>query len=246
MKTKLLIMLFLYFLTACDKENYTEIKEFEGKKWKVIGIIDKETGQRTSFPSEAKNFELIFRTEGRIKLLNMCNYAYGKYSASGNVMQFEQLGPSTKRYCNIIYAFEDLFMLTLLQVKSYELVARQMILNSETKKIVMEYAGEYDLSTGKVLFCTNAHTLNCLFEIEIFIGDKKMETITSASQYNDIDCTCSSPPRIGVIFPLKEGEYAYTAKNVKCEAKNVTSEWKGKLKVRGDHCTTIFLDVEKK
>lgn len=247
---KLSVMVGLVFLllsSACDKdENTFSGRGLEGTQWKVLRIVDKTTGKVDEFPSEAKNFELIFRTGGKLNLLNMCNYSYGKYLVSGSSLQFQVLGPATEMYCGIIAEFEEVFLGTLSKVKEYKLLNKQLVLSSELRDVVMEYVGEYDLSMGKALFCTNTNIMNCLFEIEIFIEDKKMGMITTASQYDDIDCNCSSPSRIGMVFPLKAGTYKYTAKNLKCKAVNATNEWEGTLEIKRDECTTVFLNVAKK
>ncbi len=232
---------------SCDNEG-KNISDgvLEGSQWKVLKIVDKETAKETVFPSEAKNFEMIFRTDGKLRILNGCNFAYATYTLLDTSIRFEAIGPSTKMYCQPISDFEDLFVRVLREVKAYRKVANQLILSSDKNDIVLEYVGKYDLTQGKVLFCTNIHILNCISEIEITIDGKKVGKIDAGSQYNDRDCSCTqSPPRIGKIFTMKKGTYTYAAKNIKCKAVNTTNEWRGTVKVKGDKCVTVFLDVLK-
>lgn len=250
MKTavKIVAFLFVFIAFSCDNDNKNTWNEvLEGSQWKVLKIIDKVTSEEINFPKEAKNFEMIFRTNGKFKIINGCNYAWGTYSVNGNKINFPVAGPSTKMYCETISDFEDLFIRALSDTKSYTKSNNLLVLQADKYNIILEYIGKYDLTIGKVLFCTNLHILNCISEIEISIHGKKVGKIASGSQYNDNDCFCmESPPQIGKIFTLKEGKYNYTAINTKCKAVNITNKWSGTFTVKGDNCISVFLDVRPK
>ncbi len=251
MKTllKIIAILAVFILFSCNDggngETWDRIS-LEGSQWKVLKITDKETSKETVFPQKEKNFEMIFRTAGKVKILNGCNFAYATYRRFDTSIRFDSIGPATKMYCQPISDFEALFVKVLSEVKTYKKTENQLILSSDKNDIVLEYVGKYDLTQGKVLFCTNIHILNCISEIEITVDGKKAGKIDTGSQYNDRDCSCTqSPPKIGKVFTMKEGTYSYTAKNVKCKAVNTTNEWSGTVKVKGDKCVTVFLDVSK-
>ncbi len=159
------MILAAFAVFSCDN-NGKNVSDgvLEGSQWKVLKIVDKETAKETIFPSDAKNFEMIFRTDGKLRILNGCNM-----------------------YCQPISDFEDLFVRVLKEVKAYRKAANQLILSSDKNDIVLEYVGKYDLTQGKVLFCTNIHILNCISEIEITIDGKKVGKIDAGSQYNDRD-----------------------------------------------------------
>ncbi len=249
MKTIVKIIAILCVLAAFSCENdskniWNEV--LEGSQWKVLKIIDKEAEKETDFPKEAKNFEMIFRTGGKLKILNGCNFSYASYSINGTKIRFDSTGSRTKKYCEPISDFEDLFIRALEEIKTYEKTNNSLILQSEKYDMILEYIRKYDLTIGKVLFCTNFHILNCISGIEITIDGKKVGKIDAGSQYNDRDCSCAqSPPQIGRIFELKEGKYTYEAKNTKCKTVNTTNEWSGSFTVKGDKCVTVFLDVSK-
>lgn len=238
------LVLFLSF--ACDDngDNQRWNEKLEGSKWKVIKIMDKATSEEISFPAGNKNFELIFRTNGKMKILNGCNFSYGIYTVNGKNIKFNNLGPSTLMYCESISDFEDLFIKSLGQAKAYTKKSNQLVIISDNNIVTLEYIGKYDLSRGKVLFCTNAHILNCLFEMEVKVNNKEIGVIKSGTIYSDIDCRCTnSPPQIGEIYELPKGKYEYSVKNMKCGTANTTNQWKGTFIIEGDNCVTVFLDV---
>lgn len=237
-------ILFLLFSCNNNKDPQEWNQKLEGSKWKVVKIMDKETDKEVLPPSGNKNFEVIFRTNEKMKILNGCNFSYGIYTVNGESIKFNNLGPNTEMYCEPISNFEELFIKSLEEAKIYDKISNQLILKSDKHTVTLEYIDEYDLNKGKVLFCTNAHILNCLFEMEIKVNNKEIGVIESGSQYSDIDCHCTdSPPQIGEIYEMPKGKYEYSVKNIKCNAANTTNQWNGTFTVEGDNCVTVFLDV---
>ncbi len=245
---KIVAIFFVFAMFSCDDgDKNTSHEILQGTQWKVLRIIEKGTSKETKFPEGEKNFKLIFRTNGRFKILKGCNYSFGTYKENDKLLNFNSIGPGTEMYCLPISDFEDLFIKALTAVKSYTKNSEQLILQADKYDIILEYAGKYDVTTGKVLFCTNFHILNCISEIEISVNGKKIGKITSGSQYNDEDCVClESAPKIGEIFAFKEGKYNYTAKNTKCTTVNTTNKWSGSFTIKGDNCMSVFLDVRPK
>ncbi len=234
----------LFVLFSCDNNEENKAKQIESSKWKVVKIVDKKSNKEAVLPPNAQSLEMIFRTNRRIKILNGCNFSYGEYMVNGKSIKFSNLGPSTEMYCGGISDFEDILIKSLLDTNIYYIKSNQLIIKSSRYKTYLEYIGEYQMSKGKVLFCTNANILNCLFEMEIKVNDKKIGAIKGGSQYVDVDCNCSeSPARIGEIYEMPEGTYRYSVKNIKCNATNITNQWSGTFTVENDNCVTVFLDV---
>jgi hypothetical protein len=102
-----------------------------------------------------------------------------------------------------------------------------------------------DLDKGKVLFCTNAHMIDCVFSIDISIDGVKIGTLDASSEYSDNDCYCENSIEIGFLTDMEKGTYTYSAKETNCNATNITSLWSGKLTVLRDSCSVIFLDIIK-
>ncbi len=249
MKTivKIALVLFAFLAFSCDDGgDDTQISELQGTKWKVIKIIEKATAKETLFPEGEKNFELIFRTKGKFNILNGCNYSYGKYETNGTSIHCTKIGVGTEVYCGAITDFENIFITTLSEIKSYEYKHKQLLIISDTHKIVLEYAGKYDLTKGKVLFVSNGGIADCPVEIELEIDGKKMGKLNSVYPYQDTDCECtrkSFSMGMGAIFNLNQGKYNYKAKDIKCRATNKINDWSGTFTIVSDECVTVYLDI---
>ena len=96
---------------------------------------------------------------------------------------------------------------------------------------------------GEILFCTNSHIANCGFSIEISIDGNIRDTLTAASRYSSIICTCPESSFIGLILDIETGLYTYHAKELVCAATNRINEWSGSINVSDDNCETVILDI---
>lgn len=246
MKTKItFIIILIVGVLSCDDEGDSLIpNSIQDTKWTLKEITNKKTGESSIFPTDIKNVSLTFRKNGKIKLDNLCNYSFGEYEVQDNSIQFSALGPATEMYCETISEWEDGVIFAMNNAMKYQIKDDNLVLESKDSKVIFEYLDRYDSSKGKILFATNAHILNCLFEIDVFIGNTKIGTIKAGPQYNDEDCDCDQDnQKVGIVYPIKEGTYNYSAINTKCKAVNTVNSWTGEVTVRGDMCTTIFLNV---
>ena len=102
-----------------------------------------------------------------------------------------------------------------------------------------------DSEKGGVLFCTNAHMMNCIFSIDITIDGKKIGLLDASSTYPVADCNCENSSGIGFFIEMDIEDYSFSAMDTKCQATNVTKSWTGDFTVLKDSCTMIFLDITK-
>lgn len=258
MKTTKLLSLMMLIITIYSCNNNSDlsnIKSIENTKWKLLKILNKTTGNQILPPANVKDINLIFRSNGKIILENLCNFSHAKYQSDNTKIKFSNLGPSTEMYCEPIHNLEIALISALNNANEYSIANNQLILrdsNSELKssiqnEVVFEYIGNYDNSMGKVVFITNAQILNCIFEIDVFINAKKITSIKGGSQYNDNDCNCFyKKSSVGIIHSIKEGKYKYSAVNTKCKSVNTTNKWQGEITVIGDSCIAVMLDVNPK
>jgi len=249
---KSLFIIIIYILaslvTSCDKsEDDINIESIVDTRWKLIKITDK-SGKTSDFPSGIDDFEIVFRKNGKINLSNLCNYSYGIYETKpSDSIRIFNLGRGTERYClpDVLMDWEIQFISGLFHAETYSISKNRLIINSRDYKLMFTFIDNYDSSKGKVLFCTNSHIMNCVFEIEISINGEKVGTLDAGSFYSDIDCFCKNSADIGLLIPLEKGEYAYSAKELKCIGINATGSWSGNFTIAGDSCTVIFLDITK-
>lgn len=255
--TKLLsLMMFIIAFFSCNNNSdLSDIESLKNTKWKLLKIVNKTTGEQILPPANEEDVKLIFRSNGKINLENLCNFSHAKYQSDNKTIKFSNLGPSTEMYCEPIHNIEIALISALNNANEYSIANNRLILrdsNSELKssiqyEVVFEYIGTYDNSKGKVVFITNAQILNCIFEIDVFIDAKKIASIKGGSQYNDNDCNCYyKKSSIGIIHSIKEGKYQYSAVNTKCNAVNTTNKWQGEITVIGDSCIAVMLDVNPK
>lgn len=242
-------MSLLFFgLVSCEKsEDDFTIESIADTRWKLIKITDK-LGKTSDFPSGIEDFEIVFRKNGKINLSNLCNYSYGNYEIKPNdSLRIFSLGQATKRYClpDVLMDWEIQFISGLFHADTYSTSKNRLTINSGNNKLIFTFVDKYDSDKGKVLFCTNSHSMNCVFEIEISIDGEKAGTLDAGSLYSDIDCYCENSADIGLLIPLEKGEHSYLAKEIKCNGINATGSWSGSFSIAGDSCTVIFLDVTK-
>jgi heat shock protein HslJ len=250
MKTQLFIWISLIFFgfASCNKsEDDINIESIVDTQWKLTRITDK-SGKTSDFPSGIDDFEIVFRKNGKINLSNLCNYSYGNYEIKPNdSIRIFSLGRGTQRYClpDVLMDWEIQFISGLFHAETYTISKNRLTIHSRDYTLIFNFIDNYDSSKGKVLFCTNSHTMNCVFEIEISIDGKKVGTLDAGSFYSDIDCYCANSADIGLLVPLEKGEYTYSAHELKCIADNVKGSWSGNFSIAEDSCTVIFLDITK-
>lgn len=100
-----------------------------------------------------------------------------------------------------------------------------------------------EFGDGKVLFCTNSHIINCVFDIEISVDNKVIGHLDASSVFSDTICQCESSINIGLLLNLETGTYSYTANEINCIATNKVNTWTGQFVIDKDDCTEIFLDI---
>lgn len=251
MKTKLFILISILILgfVSCEKfQNEINVDSIIDTKWKLAKVIDNNTSEISNFPSEIDDFEIVFRKNGKIDLPNYCNYSFGAYNLGNkDSIKIYNVGEGTEKYClpDLAMDWEILFINNLVSAKTYSIVDNKLILNCQDNKLIFEFVSDYDSNKGKILFCTNAHIMNCIFEIEISINEEEIGTLDASSSYSDNDCYCENSAGIGMLISLDKGDYEYSAKEVECSAINITNSWTGNVTVIGDSCTVIFLDITK-
>ena len=96
---------------------------------------------------------------------------------------------------------------------------------------------------GEILFCTNSDIANCVFSIEISIDNNIVGTLTAASEYSSINCSCPESAFIGLLIEIETGSHTYYAKELNCVATNRINNWSGSMNVRKNSCETILLDI---
>ncbi len=206
MRTQLLLFaLVISFVVGCDKTvekpNITSIKN---TKWKLTKIIDNNSHKITLPPADTKDVELVLRGNGKVILTNLCNYSHGTYKLNKDYsISFIELSPGTEIYCEPIADLEDELIRGLHNARKYSIVDSQLKIESDNKSLFFNYIDKYDVNIGKVLFATNAHMLNCMFEIDVFIENDKVGVVKEGSQYQDSDCHCvEDNQHIGIIHSL--------------------------------------------
>lgn len=248
-KLTLLIGLLIFGLVSCEKsQSDVKVDSLVDSKWTLTQMIDKSTGQVSEFPSGINDFEIVFRKNGKIDLPNYCNYSYGIFKISDpDSLTISSVGPGTEKYClpDISMDWETDFINGLIASKTYSINNNILTINSQDNKLVLGYKGSYDSNKGKILFCTNAHMMNCIFEIEVSLNGQKVGILNAGTSYSDNDCYCENSADIGLLISKDKGKYSYSAKEIKCKATNINNSWTGEIDVKGDSCTMIFLDITK-
>ena len=249
MKEKIFIWISLIIVgfMSCEKSENINLDSIVDTKWKLTQIID-NTGEVSNFPSEIDDFEIIFRKSGKIDLTNLCNYSFGNYSlTNNNSITIYDVGQGTEMYClpDLSMEWENTFINNLVNAATYSLADNVLIINCQDYDLVFDFVSAYDSNKGKVLFCTNAHMMDCIFSIDISVDGEKVGTLDASSSYSDNDCSCDNSAGIGFLISLDKGIYEYSAQETECTATNITNSWTGELTVIGDSCTVIFLDITK-
>jgi hypothetical protein len=162
-------------------------------------------------------------------------------------MSVNNVGAGTEKYClpDKSMDWETLFINSLVSTETYSITGNKLTINCQDNKLVFDFKSTYDSNKGKVLFCTNAHMMNCIFSIDISFEGEKIGTLDASSSYSDNDCYCENSAGIGLLISMDKGNYSYSAQNTECNATNITNSWTGDLTVIGDSCTVIFLDIMK-
>ena len=239
------ISLMIIGFTSCEKSEDIEIDSIVDTKWKLTQIVDK-SGEISTFPSDIDDFEIVFRRNGKIDLTNLCNYSFGNYSIiNDDSMSVYNVGAGTKKYClpNKSMDWETLFINSLVSTETFSITRSKLTINCHDNKLVFDFKSTYDSNKGIILFCTNAHMLNCIFSIDISVDGKKVGILDASSSYSDNDCYCENSAGIGLLISMDKGNYSYSAQNTGCNATNIINSWTGDLTVIGDSCTVIFLDI---
>jgi hypothetical protein len=141
--------------------------------------------------------------------------------------------------------WETDFVNSLIYSETYSIIDNKLTINCLDNQLLFDFKSIYDSNKGKVLFCTNAHMMDCIFSIDISVDGKKIGTLDASSSYSDNDCYCENSAGIGLLISLDKGQYTFSAKETECNATNITNSWSGDLTVVGDSCTMIFLDITK-
>ena len=249
MKGKIFIWISLIIVgfVSCEKFEDINIDSIVDTKWKLTQIVD-NTGEISNFPSEIDDFEIVFRKSGKIDLTNLCNYSFGNYSLTdNNSITIFDVGQGTEKYClpDLSMDWETAFINNLVDADTYSIADNELTINCQDYNLVLDFVSVYDSDKGKVLFCTNAHTMNCIFSIDISVDGEKIGTLDASSSYSDNDCFCENSAGIGLLVSMDNGNYEYSAQETVCSATNITNSWTGDLTVVGDSCTVIFLDITK-
>ena len=230
---------------SCEKSEDIKIDSIVDTKWKLTQIIDK-SGEISNFPSDIDDFEIVFRKSGKIDLTNLCNYSFGEYTLNtADSIEIYNVGAGTEKYClpDKSMDWETNFINSIILSKTYSIADNKLTIACQDNKLVFDFETTYDSNKGKVLFCTNAHMMDCIFSIDISIDGKKIGTLDASSTYSDNDCYCENSTGIGLLISKDKGKYTYSAKETECSATNITNSWTGELTIAGDSCTMIFLDI---
>lgn len=194
MKTKLLTLISILILgfVSCEKSNNEiNVDSIIDTRWKLTKTIDNNTGQISDFPSELDDFEIVFRKNSKIDLPNYCNYSFGAYNLGDkDSINIYNVGEGTEKYClpDLAMDWENLFINNLVSAESYSIIDNELTINCQDCKLIFDFVRNYDSNKGKVLFCTNAHMMNCIFEIEISVDGEQIGTLDASSSYSDNDC----------------------------------------------------------
>lgn len=241
------ISLIIIGFTSCEKSEDINIDSIVDTKWKLTQIIDK-SGEISNFPSEIDDFEIVFRKNGKIDLTNLCNYSFGNYLISEiDSLMIYNVGAGTEKYClpDKSMDWETKFINSLISAENYSITDNELTIDCQDNKLVFDFVSTYDSDKGKVLFCTNAHMMNCIFSIDISVDGEKIGTLDASSTYWDNDCYCENSTGIGLLISLDKGDYKYSAQETDCNATNITKAWTGDFTAIGDSCNVIFLDIAK-
>jgi len=247
MKGKIFIWISLIIVgfVSCEKSEDIKIDSIVDTKWKLTQIIDK-SGEVSNFPSDIDDFEIVFRKSGKIDLTNLCNYSFGEYTLNAtDSIEIYNVGAGTEKYClpDKSMDWEINFINSLIFSKTYSITDNKLTIDCKDNNLVFGFESTYDSNKGKVLFCTNAHMMNCIFSIDISVDGQKIGTLDASSTYSDNDCYCENSAGIGLLISKDKGKYTYSAKETECSATNITNSWTGELTIVGDSCTMIFLDI---
>lgn len=233
-----------------DQLNFDNISNISNTKWTLAKIIDNTTREVTNFPEELDSFNIIFKQDGTIELPGYCNFSYGYYELeSPDSIHILSLGPSTKRYClpDLFMEWEILFTHNLREAQTYFLHNNQLTIQCNSDyNLVFNFCEFYNYKGGRLLFYTNAHQINCPFEIEISINQAIIDTITAASSFVQGDCLCEDLLNIGILLNIAPGKYLYSARELACVATNRVNNWSDYIRVKEDSCTVVFLDISEK
>lgn len=246
-KSLFLVLTFFLFFEACEIFHAEpEVNSIIDTQWKLIQVVDLGSGSESDFPSEIDDFKIVFRKNGKIELPDYCNYSYGSFELGGvDSIRVFNVGEGTEKYCypDLAMDWESLFINSLVSAETYTLEKNRLDLKCRENKLIFDYIGACDPAKGKVLFCTNAHIINCPFEIEISINGEIADTLDASDIYSGSDCVCENSAGIGLLMNLDEGAYNYSARLVRCMADNITGSWSGSLSVTADSCTVVYFDI---
>lgn len=252
MKTKIAVLTSILILVchSCEKmNNEINIDSLVNTKWVLTKIIDNNIGNITEFPEGIDNLYIVFKKAGDIELTGFCNFSYGEYNLTyTDSLEIINIGPSTLMYClpELLMDWEIIFACNFPASKTFTISQNQLTINCDSEyNLVFDFVEIYNLKQGKVLFCTNSPLINCVFNIEISINNKIVDTLNAGSVFENLDCECENTLNTGLMINLESGEYNFSANELNCIATNKVNSWDGNITVIADSCSVIFLDIIK-
>ena len=248
--TLILLSTLLFIITGCDEHNADiNITSIVDTRWNLSEIINNYTGDTTNFPAEINDFSIIFQKNGKIDLPEYCNYSSGEFSLNKkDSIKIFNVGPGTEKYCSpdLAMNWETLFINSLVNAETFALNQNKLTIHSNSDyNLIFSFVEQHNSNIGRILFCTNANRMNCLFDIRLYINYTYVGALDGSSAYNQRYCQCESENDIGFMVDMMKGKYKYSAKNLLCDASNAVNSWSGEVTVAGDFCTVIFLNIFK-
>jgi heat shock protein HslJ len=118
----LLILLALFFLTACGGSG-GEAPDLDGTEWGLVEM----NGE--TIPEDVE-ITIAF-SEGQISGQSACNRYFAGYTQEGNTLTFDQAG-SSNMFCEGLMDFEGDYLLALSEVKSFDVNGDNLSLKNES------------------------------------------------------------------------------------------------------------------
>jgi len=142
-------------LVSCEKsEDKISIDSIVDTKWKLAQIID-EASVTSDFPNGIDDFEIVFRKNGKIDLINLCNYSFATYNIKDNdVIKIENIGEGTYKHClpEIAMDWENHFINKLNYADSYSIINEKLTINCQGSKLIFDFVSNYDCNNNNNLF----------------------------------------------------------------------------------------------
>jgi heat shock protein HslJ len=126
----LLILLALFFLTACGGSG-GEAPDLDGTEWGLFEM----NGE--AIPEDME-ITIAF-SEGQINGQSACNRYFAGYTQEGNTLTFDQAG-SSNMFCEGLMDFEGEYLLALSEVKSFEVNDDTLSLKNESGEATLVFS----------------------------------------------------------------------------------------------------------